>query len=235
MASIPLLQVGCSGQEIIDTVNAIIARLGDGSGLSVSYNDLTDKPSINGVELAGDKTTGALRIAMGETTDYQTLIATLATKAYADEAKAEAVEAAEAAAEAALDGKLDKDLSNIEAATSVGDEAYIPAVSGNKVVKITTASLAAYTEIKNKVESSTYEAAVKTQRKSIGLTGAQDGKNIVFTADTAFQQGSSALYLNGNRLYLTKDYNEDSSTQITFKTYIPEAEDVILLEAIPLS
>jgi hypothetical protein len=234
MANISLLQNGCSGQDIIDTVNAIIASLNSGGGLSISYNDLTDKPTINGVEIAGALTTTLLRIAMSDTEGYAALLQTLATKAYADAVKTEALSAAQTAVNAALDSKMDKDLGNIEIASSVGDDAYIAVVSGGKIVKITTKSLATYTELVSRRDSSTYEAAAKTQRKTIELEEAPDGQTITFTATTAFQLKSSALYLNGNRLLLDTDYKEDSSTQVTFKTIIPEDGDILFFEAIPL-
>ena len=234
MANIPLLQNGCSGQDIIDTVNAIIASINSGGGLSISYNDLTDKPTINGVEIAGALTTTLLRIAMSDTEGYAALLQTLATKAYANAVKTEALSAAQAAVNAALDSKMDKDLGNIEVASSVGDDAYIAVVSGGKIVKITTKSLATYTELVSRRDSSTYEAAAKTQRKTIELEGTPDGHTITFTATTAFKLKSSALYLNGNRLLLDTDYKEDSSTQVTFKTIIPEDGDTLFFEAIPL-
>lgn len=235
MAKIELLQVGCTFREIMDAINALIAVHNDGEEIGVvSYNSLADLPQINGVELKGNKNTAALLVALAGCTDYNTIMATLATKAYSDAGDNALINASAAAAQAVLDSKLDKDLGNIDAATSVGDDAFIAVVSGGKVVKITTAALAAYTEIKNKVESSSYEAAAKTQRKTIALEEEPDGRTITFTATTAFQMGSSALYLNGNRQYLDEHYKEESSTQITFKSYVPDEEDNILFEAIPL-
>lgn len=234
MAQIQLLQVGCTFADIIDTVNAIIAVLNNGSGISVSYEELEHKPTINGVELSGALNTGDLLLALSGCTDYNTLMARLATKAYADAAKTAAVAAAQAAAQAELNNKMDKNLGNIEAVTTVGDDGYIPVVSGGKVVKITTSSLAAYTDVKIKVEGSTAEQSMKQQRKTLTLTGTQDGRNLVFACTEGFTLGTSALFLNGNRLYQGVDYKEDTSYQITFKTFIPEAEDVILFEGIPL-
>lgn len=234
MANIPLLQIGCSGEDIVDTINAIISVLNNGSGISISYEDLEHKPTINGVELSGSLTTAQLLIALSACSGYDNLIATLATKSYADAVKTEALSTAQAAVNTALDSKMDKDLGNIEVASSVGDDAYIAVVSGGKTVKITTKSLATYTELVSRRDSSTYEAAAKTQRKTIELEGTPDGRTITFTATTAFQLKSSALYLNGNRLLLDTDYKEDSSTQVTFKTIIPEDGDTLFFEAIPL-
>lgn len=235
MAKIELLQVGCTFREIMDAINALIAVHNDGEGIGVvSYNSLADLPQINGVELKGNKNTAALLVALAGCTDYNTIMATLATKAYSDAGDNALINAAAAAAQAVLDSKMDKDLGNIEVASSVGDEAYIAVVSGGKIVKITTKSLATYTELVSKRDSSTYEAAAKTQRKTIELEEAPDGRTITFTATTAFQLKSSALYLNGNRLLLDTDYKEDSSTQVTFKTIIPEEGDILFFEAIPL-
>lgn len=151
MADIPLLQNGCTAADIIDTINAIIARLTSENGVSISYDDLTNKPRINGVELTGDQNTADLRIAMNGTTDYDSLMETLATKAYADEAKSEAVAAAEAVAENALDSKLDKDLGNIAATSNISDDGYIPMVTDGEVKKVKMEVVSAYAEQKNTV------------------------------------------------------------------------------------
>ncbi len=151
MANIPLLEVGCTGQQVIDTINAIIARLNEGSGQTISYKDLSDKPTINGVELDGNKSTPELSIAIKETTDYNTLIDTLATKSYANEAKNEAVAAAETAVRTALESKLEKDLSNITAASTLSDDGYILVVTEGDVKKVKMELVSAYAEQKNTV------------------------------------------------------------------------------------
>lgn len=234
MAQIELLQIGCTSRQIIDTINAIIAMLNDGGGQSISYNDLSDKPRINGVELSGNQTTRTLLVALGDATDYDALIATLASKTYADSAKAEAVAAAQRAVNAALDGKLDKDLGNIEATSIVGDDAYLLVVSGGRVAKITTASLATYTNVTYRRETSSYEAVIRNQRKRIQLEGEQNGRNQVFTATAAFETGTSALYFNGNRQELGEDYVELNTTEIECVTFTPGADDKLFFEAVPL-
>lgn len=237
MAQIELLQVGCTGQEILDAINALIAAHNEGEETGVvSYNALADKPQINGVELKGNKNTAALLVAMAGCTDYDNIMATLATKKYSDDGDTTLVEAAAAAAQAVLDNKLDKDLSNIDLITYMGDNASILVITpDNRLCRVSTKDLASYTGIVNATANSSQESSVKTQRKTLPLTGDQNGSNLVFTCTSGYTLGTSALYLNGNRLYAGTDYREDNSHQITFLTYIPEAADIILFEAIPLA
>jgi hypothetical protein len=235
MANIPLLYPGCTALEILDTINALIAAITGGTGQSISYNDLTDKPTLNGVEINGDQTTENLKIKIAETADFETYNETVASKPYVDAVEAAAVAAAQNAANAALANKLDKDLSNLDLITYMGDNASILVVTpDNRLCRVSTADLASYTGIVNATAASSQEASMKVQRKTIALNGEQDGQNIVFTCTTGYTMGTSSLFLNGNRLYPGKDYIEDNSHQITFRTYIPETEDVILFEAIPL-
>ena len=142
MAHIELLQVGCTGQEVIDAINALIAAHNDGeNGSVVSYEDLADKPSINGVTLSGNKTHKQLLVSISGASDYDNFAATNATKSYADEATAEAVEAAQAAVQEALDSKLDKDLGNIEAVDAFPGDAFVPIVTGNGIKKTTLSNV----------------------------------------------------------------------------------------------
>ena len=150
MARIPLLQVGCTGQEVIDAINALIAAHNDGESVAVlSYNDLADLPQINGVELKGDKSTDALLIALAGCSDYETLMATLATKAYADEMKSAALAAAEATARNVLAYKLDADLGNIDTTSTIADGSYIPVVTDGDEKKVKMETVSAYTELKS--------------------------------------------------------------------------------------
>ena len=198
MAKITQLYPGCTAQEILDTINALIAAITDGAGQSISYNDLTDKPTLN------------VRLS----------------------AIAEALEAAQAE----LAGKLDKDLSNLDLITYMGGSASILVLtSDNRLCRLSTKDLASYTGIVNATANSSQESSLKTQRKTLPLTGDQNGSNLVFACTSGYTLGTSALYLNGNRLYAGTDYKEDNSHQITFLTYIPEAADIILFEAIPLA
>ena len=144
-----------------------------------------------------------------------------------------AVDAAQTAANAALADKLDKDLSNLKQISYMGDNASVLVFTpDNRLCRVSVADMAAYTGTKNAAVSQ--EKNMRSQRTTIELTGAQNGSNLVFTTETGYTLGTSALYLNGNRLYADLDYREDNYNQITFRTYIPVATDIILFEAIPL-
>ena len=136
----------------------------------------------------------------------------------------------------ALADKLDKDLSNLDRITYMGDNASVLVIAQDGTLKrVYALDMASYTGIKNRVENSAVEAAFKSQRKTIAITGTQDGSNRTYNITSGFTPGTSAVYLNGSRLYAGTDYREDSAYQITFLTWIPSETDNILFEAIPLS
>lgn len=233
MANIPLLQNGCSGQDIIDTVNAIIASINSGGGLSISYNDLTDKPSINGVEIAGALSTALIRIAISDTEGYSALLQTLATKAYADAVKTEALSAAQTAVAAALADKMDKDLGNIDAIDYFSKEALLPIVTKEGVKKTTLANIASYTKIQNETAMSAVDTALAKERKTLTLEGEQDGTNKVFTVTEGYKPGTGMLYLNGVLQSPDEDYEETDSRTITLIHIAPESEDKLTFRAVP--
>ena len=234
MTQIELLHIGCTGQQLIDTVNALVAAHNDGMDVgTVSYNDLTDKPTLNGVEIAGAQTTEKLKIRISETEDYETWNETVATKAYADQAKADALAQAQTAVNAALANKLDKDLSNIEAVDAFSGEAYVPIVTASGTYKTTMGSIAAYAETQAQAAASAVNTAINRERRVLELTGEQNGKNTVFTVTGGYKPGTSSLYLNGQLLAEGRDYEETDSQTVTMLTYIPEADDVLVFRAIP--
>lgn len=235
MANIPLLYPGCTAQDILDTINALIAAITGGAGQSISYNDLSDKPTLNGVEINGDQTTDNLKIKIAETADFGTYNEAWASKAYVDAVEAAAVAAAQNATNAALANKLDKNLSNLDAVTHMGDGAYIPIITPNGIVKVSTEDLVAYIGIKSRVENSSIEMTIKSQRDYIVVTTVADGRITRFSVQDYYTLGTSAVYLNGNRLYAGRDYVEVNSRTFEFIGRIPTADDNILFEAIPLA
>lgn len=233
MAHIELLQVGCTGQEVIDAINALIAAHNDGeNGSVVSYEDLADKPSINGVTLSGNKTHKQLLVSISGASDYDDFAATNATKSYADEATAEA---AQAAVQAELDNKLDKDLGNIEAVDAFHGDALVPIVTGNGIKKTTLSNVAAFAETRAAASRTELSAAVKEQLKVLPLTGDQNGRNATFACADGYTMSTSCLYLNGQLLTRGTDYTETSSYQIVMLTHIPVSTDVMIFMAVPLA
>lgn len=233
MSTINLLQIGCTSQELIDTINALVAAHNDGENAAVtSYNDLTDKPTINGVTLSGAKTTSTLGINIAGAADYATYEAAWATKTYVDNADTNTVAAAEAAAQEVLDSKMDKDLGNIAAVTSVGDDSYIPIATDDGIKKILVTTVAAYARVKNE-SNVQIRTVISNPRQMFPLSGEKDGKNTTYTTSAEFTLGSTELYLNGQLLTLDSDYMEDSTTSVTLLTYAPTNEDILTLYAIP--
>lgn len=233
MAKIPLLYPGCTAQEILDTINALIAAITGGAGQSISYNDLTDKPTLNGVEINGPLNTADLKIKITETEDYNEFNDTIATKSYVDGIQNEAVAAAESAAQTALAGKLDKDLGNIEAVNAFSNETLIPIVTESGTKKTTLADIANYTQLRTFAMQSVADTAISRERRVLDITGEQNGKNAVYAVTGGYKPGTSTLYLNGQLLACGNDYDETDSLTITMLTYLPEAEDVLIFRAIP--
>ena len=139
------------------------------------------------------------------------------------------------AMENALDGKLDKDLSNLEAVTYMGNGAYIPIMTKSGMVKVSAEDLSAYIGVKSRVENSSIETAIKSQRQTMGgSTSTTDGIT-TYTLSQPYTLGTSAVYLNGDRLYAGRDYIEVNAYTIELIGWTPESNDHILFEAIPLS
>ncbi len=234
MATIPLLQTGATAGQIIDTINALIAAHNEGQNpVSVSYEDLTHKPTLNGVEISGDMTTQSARIKIAETEDYTVFEATNATKEYADEAKDDAIAAARESVQADLDNKLDKDLGNIERVDSFNGDAMIPIVTGGGIRKTSLVNVASYTKIQNETAMSALDTALAKERKTLTLEGEKDGSNKVFTVKEGYKPGTGLLYYNGILQTPDKDYEETDSRTITLIFFAPEEEDDIMFRAVP--
>ncbi len=234
MATIPLLQTGATAGQIIDTINALIAAHNEGQNpVSVSYEDLTHKPTLNGVEISGDMTTQSARIKIAETEDYTVFVATNATKEYADEAKDDAIAAARESVQADLDNKLDKDLGNIERVDSFNGDAMIPIVTGGGIRKTSLVNVASYTKIQNETAMSALDTALAKERKTLTLEGEKDGSNKVFTVVEGYKPGTGMLYINGVLLSPDDDYEETDSQTITFIHRAPESEDKLTFRAVP--
>lgn len=139
------------------------------------------------------------------------------------------------AMEAALADKLDKDLSNLDAVTYMGNGAYIPIMTKSGMVKVSVEDLSAYIGVKSRVDNSSIETAIKSQRETMGgSTSTTDGIT-TYTLSQPYTLGTSAVYLNGNRLYAGRDYIEVNAYTIELIGWTPESKDHILFEAIPLS
>ena len=148
---------------------------------------------------------------------------------------AEVTQAVNTAIASTLANKLDKDLANIDAVTYMGDGAYIPIITQRGMVKVSTEDLAAYIGIKSRVENSSIETAIKSQRETMGgNTSTIDGIT-TYTLSQPYTLGTSAVYLNGNRLYAGRDYIEVNAYTIELIGWTPKSNDHILFEAIPLS
>lgn len=236
MATIPLLQTGATAGQIIDTINALIAAHNEGQNpVSVSYEDLTHRPTLNGVVISGDMTTQSAKIKITETEDYAVFEATNATKGYADEAKDDAIAAAQAAVQDELDNKLDKDLGNIEEVDAFSGKAIVPIITGDGIKKTTLDNVAAFAETRTAASRTELSSAVKEQLKVLPLTGDQNGRNTTYACADGYTMSTSCLYLNGQLLTRGRDYTETSSYQIVMLTHIPVSTDVLIFMAVPIA
>lgn len=132
---------GCTGAELIAKINEIIAVVNAQTNVT-SYNDLTDKPSVNGVTLQGAKTTGELMIEMADLTDYDTQMASIATKTEVAGAESRATAAATASVQEQIAGKLDKIPTTTQETDMLGDGAYIYVSDGDQSKKVKISTLA---------------------------------------------------------------------------------------------
>lgn len=232
---------------------------------SNDYDDLANKPTINNVRIAGAiediDSLGALSKATSKYSSIEdneisyadvmyinhggvwrkTTVADvveamgLATRQSIEAFKSEVLNAAQAAVTAALDGKLDKDLSNIEATDTFPGDALVPVVTPSGIRKTTLRNVASYTEVTTNATRTVLSEAVKAQLKVMPITGEQNDSNVKFAVDDGFTTGTSVLYFNGQLLTAGKDYAEDSSYGIVMLTHIPSPSDVLVFMAVPLA
>lgn len=132
---------GCTGEALISKINEIIAVVNSMSNVT-SYSQLTDKPSINGVTLVGNKTTEQMQISMAGLSDYSSQMSSIATKTEVQNAQAAATQAATAAVQEQIAGKLDKIPTTTTETDMIGDGAYIYVSDGNESKKVKISTLA---------------------------------------------------------------------------------------------
>lgn len=71
-------------------------------------------------------------------------------------------------------------------------------------------------------------AQLKTQE----LLGTKDASNRTFTCRNPYMLGTSRVYVNGVRYFKDISYKEVDDTTITFETYAPKSDDVLMIESI---
>lgn len=230
MNSIELLSIGCTGQELVDKINEIIAAV-NGMQNVTSYTQLTDKPSINGITLSGNKTTTQLGIAMTELSDYVEQSEVLATKSEVETATTTATAAATAAVKEQIAGKMDKNPSSTAEVQMLSDDAYVYIYGDGTLKKIKMSNLTRNVELKMTSDDSIAKA-VNQGVQMFTLIGTQDGTNREFKTLNAFSPATTNLFLNGLRLTLGLDYEETTNKIITF-TVAPASTDTIVMTAVP--
>lgn len=232
MAKIDVLQIGCTSQDLIATINALIAAHNDREdSYPISYNDLADKPVINGVELKDELTTASLFIRIAGTEDYDLFEQAWATKEYVDSADRTTLEKAEESVQESLDAKLDKDLGNLADITALSEDDYITVVTADGLRKVKVNNLANNVAVRT-VSIDSLSKSVDNQLSLIDLNGEQDGENVTFTPTSAFVAGTSHLFLNGQRLVAGTDYTENNGRSITLLSYTPKDNDSLIFIAV---
>lgn len=135
-----LPSTGCSGENLISKINEIIAVVNSMSNVT-SYSQLTDKPSINGVTLVGNKTTAQMNISMSSLADFSAQMNALATKTEVQNAQDAATTAATAAVQKQIAGKLDKNPEQTTKTDSMSKDVLIYVYDGNSSKKVTLDAL----------------------------------------------------------------------------------------------
>lgn len=72
----------------------------------------------------------------------------------------------------------------------------------------------------------------QNERVVVSVFGKQDGSNRKYTTGVSYILGTSALYLNGARLFPNIDYKELDKNSFEFLTYIPKSGDIIIFEVL---
>lgn len=221
---------GCTGEELISKINEIIAVVNSMSNVT-SYSQLTDKPSINGVTLVGNKSTAQMQISMAGLSDYSSQMSAIATKTEVQNAQAAATQAATAAVQEQIAGKMDKNPTATSEVQMLSDDAYVYIYGDGTLKKIKMSNLTRNVELKMTSDDAIAKA-VNQGVQMFTLSGTQDGSNKVFTTLAAFSPATTNLFLNGQRLTLGADYEETTNKSITFVT-APASTDTIVLTAVP--
>lgn len=228
---IELLYPGCSGSQLIDKINEIIAVLND-VDQTTDYEKLENKPSINGVIISGDLTSKDLPFAIEDASDYSSLMETLATKSEVSDVIVDASAAAVSEVSALLSGKVDSDPVNVSEATLFNEDSFVYIFTREGIRKVKISLLSDNIALRN-VSSDNLKKAVITQMAILAVSGEQDGSNTTFKVESDYISGTSMLFLNGQRLAPGIDYMEIPYGFTIISEYIPEKDDIILFQAVP--
>lgn len=224
---------GCTGEELISKINEIIAVINAMNNVT-SYSQLTDKPSINGVTLVGNKTTAQMQISMAGLSDYSSQMSSIATKTEVQNAQAAATTAATAAVQEQIAGKMDKDPSSTNEVNLMPSDGYVYITTTDGIRKIKFDKLVDNVqyagEQKNQVQK-----IVESSGKIRTITGDQDGTNTNFSVTEGYTPGTSMLYFNGQLLTRGVDYIETSNSTFTMLTHIPISTDIMQMVAVPIN
>ena len=229
-----------------------------------SYDDLTEKPTVNDVRIAGkiadidilgglsknvsrydaaeeaDLVAASIVYIKGASKWVKTTLGELVTAlnlvntTALETFKAAVLQAAAEQTEQALSDKMDKDLGNLEYVDSFPGNALIPFVTESGTKKTTLTNVASYTVTQAGAISSANDKELNKYRKILELEGEQDGSNVTFTVAGGYKTGTACLHFNGLLLASGRDYKEKDTETIVFLTYIPKEKDLIIFEAIPL-
>lgn len=224
---------GCSGEELTSKINEIIAVLNSMSNVT-SYSQLTDKPSLNGVTLVGNKTTAQMQISMTGLSDYSSQMETIATKTEVQNAQNAATQAATAAVQEQIAGKMDKDPSSTNEVNLMPSNGYVYIATTDGIRKIKFDKLVDNVQYAGE-QKSQVQKIVESSGKIRTITGDQDGTNTNFSVTEGYTPGTSMLYFNGQLLTRGVDYIETSNSTFTMLTHIPISTDIMQMVAVPIN
>lgn len=224
---------GCTGEALISKINEIIAVVNSMSNVT-SYSQLTDKPSINGVTLVGNKTTAQMQISMAGLSDYSSQMETIATKTEVQNAQTAATTAATAAVQEQIAGKMDKDPSSTNEVNLMPSDGYVYITTTDGIRKIKFDKLVDNVQYAGE-QKSQVQKIVESSGKIRTITGDQDGTNTNFSVTEGYTPGTSMLYFNGQLLTRGVDYIETSNSSFTMLTHIPISTDIMQMVAVPIN
>lgn len=230
---IDLINIGVTGAELVDKINEIIATLNALENVT-DYNQLQNRPSINGVILTGDVNTAELDILMSETIDYQNNMNNIPTRNEVVNMVNTALNTANQNAQNLVSTKMDANHADVPEVSTIGKDAFVYINSEDGLKKIKMDTLANNVSLSLETKTS-FNSAVAKQKRILKLSGNQDGNNVNYFIEAGYVPDTSDLFFNGQRLIRGVDYMENSSYEFTMLTQIPNPTDRIVFVAVPLN
>lgn len=221
--SIENLQIGCTGAQLVAKINEIISAL-NGVEQTTDYEALTNKPSINGVTLSGNKTTGNLLFALADASDYATLFATFVTKAELNTAQTNTVNLASTAVQALLSSKIDVSAVNVSESSMLDEDAFVYVIATEGLRKVKVKTLENYFILKTASTSSVKDAIRQMYSKIEYIV---EDEYTISLKELPYEE-TICVFLNGQLLTSGKDYRYNQP-YVQFQSELSDKDTLVVM------